>query len=307
VKTFTDCEPLLRYSLSGPTMGSRFTAVFFAAAGLDTRPIQAELQAAVDRVDAQMSTWKPDSTLMQLNRAPLGEWFELPDELYQVLLAGLHVGSLSHGAFDIALGAQVSAWGFGPAPAGASATPRCTAATALTLDTERRAVRKEAEVSLDLNGIAKGFGVDELARCLERHGIQRYLVGIDGELRARGEKPDGAWRVALEKPEYGRREVFASLELADTAIATSGDYRHWRERDGQRYSHTLDPRSGAPLHNGIASVTVLAGSCLYADAWATALMVLGVERGARLAREQGLGAVFLVREGEHIREVTVGI
>ena len=180
MKTFTDCEPLLRYSLSGPTMGSRFTAVFFAAAGLDTRPIQAELQAAVERVDAQMSTWKPDSTLMRLNRTPLGEWFELPDQLYQVLLAGLHVGSLSHGAFDIALGAQVSAWGFGPAPAGASATPRCTAATALTLDTERRAVRKEAEVSLDLNGIAKGFGVDELARCLEHHGIQRYLVGIDG-------------------------------------------------------------------------------------------------------------------------------
>lgn len=307
MKTFTDCEPLLRYSLSGPTMGSRFTAVFFAAAGLDTRPIQAELQAAVDRVDAQMSTWKPDSTLMQLNRTPLGEWFELPDQLYQVLLAGLHVGSLSHGAFDIALGAQVGAWGFGPAPAGASAAPRCTAATALTLDTERRAVRKEAEVSLDLNGIAKGFGVDQLARCLEHHGIQRYLVGIDGELRARGEKPDGAWRVALEKPEYGRREVFASLELADTAIATSGDYRHWRERDGQRYSHTLDPHSGAPLHNGIASVTVLAGSCLYADAWATALMVLGVERGARLAREQGLGAVFLLREGERIREFTVGL
>ncbi|MNC39151.1 Thiamine biosynthesis lipoprotein ApbE precursor [compost metagenome] len=132
-------------------------------------------------------------------------------------------------------------------------------------------------------------------------------MAIDGELRARGEKPDGAWRVALEKPAYGRREVFASLELADTAIATSGDYRHWRERDGQRYSHTLDPHSGAPLHNGIASVTVLTGSCLYADAWATALMVLGVERGARLAQEQGLGAVFLVREGEHIREVTVGI
>lgn len=223
------------------------------------------------------------------------------------MLAGLHVGSLSQGAFDIALGEQVSAWGFGPAPAEQADKAHCPAATALTLDPERRAVRKEAAVSLDLNGIAKGFGVDELARCLERHGIQHYLVGIDGELRARGEKPDGAWRVALEKPEYGRREPFAALELADTAIATSGDYRHWRERDGQRYSHTLDPHSGTPLHNGIASVTVLTGSCLYADAWATALMVLGVERGARLAREQGLGAVFLVRDGEDIREITVGL
>lgn len=307
MKTFTECEPLQRYSLSGPTMGSRFSAVFYATAGLDTRPIQAELQAAVDRVDGQMSTWNPDSTLMRLNRAPLGEWFALPDLLYQVLLAALHVGRLSHGAFDIALGAQVSAWGFGPAPVGACEAPRYTAAAALTLDPERRALRKQAAVSLDLNAIAKGFGVDELGRCLERHGIQRYLVGIDGELRARGEKPDGAWRVAMERPEYGRREPFAALELADTAIATSGDYRHWRERDGQRYSHTLDPHSGAPLHNGIASVTVLAASCLYADAWATALMVLGVEQGTRLAREQGLGAVFLLRDGEQIREVTVGI
>lgn len=307
MKTFTECAPLQRYSLSGPTMGSRFSAVFFAAAGLDSQAIQTELQAAVDRVDGQMSTWQPDSTLMRLNRAPLGQWFDLPDQLYQVLLAGLHVGSLSHGAFDIALGAQVGAWGFGPRPANPTGKAHCPATTALSLDPERRAVRKEAAVSLDLNGIAKGFGVDQLARCLERQGIQRYLVGIDGELRARGEKPDGPWRVALEKPAYGRRELFASLELADTAIATSGDYRHWRERDGQRYSHTLDPHSGAPLHNGIASVSVLAGSCLYADAWATALMVLGVERGARLAQEQGLGAVFLLRDGAQIREVTVGL
>jgi thiamine biosynthesis lipoprotein len=244
---------------------------------------------------------------MRLNRAPLGEWFALPEELYQVLLAALHVGALSRGAFDIGLGAQVSAWGFGPALADAPAAPRCPAATALTLDRERRAVRKEAPVSLDLNAIAKGFGVDELARCLESQGIRNYLVGIDGELRARGAKPDAPWRVALERPDYERREVFGTLELADTAIATSGDYRHWREQDGRRYSHTLDPRSGEPLHNGIASVSVLAGSCLYADAWATALMVLGVERGARLAREQGLAAIFLVREGESFREVTVGL
>lgn len=297
----------LRYSLNGPTMGSRFSAVFYAAPGLDSRTLQERLQATVDRIDAQMSTWNADSTLMRLNRAPLGQWFALPEELYQVLLAALHVGALSGGAFDIALGAQVNAWGFGPAPAGAFDAPRCPAGSALSLDRQRRAVRKEAEVSLDLNAIAKGFGVDELARCLEREGIRDYLVGIDGELRGRGDKPDGSWRVALERPEYGRREVFAILELADTAIATSGDYRHWREQGGQRYSHTLDPCSGAPLHNGIASVSVLTGSCMYADAWATALMVLGVERGVRLAREQGLAAIFLVRQGSSFDEITVGL
>lgn len=300
-------ESRVRYSLGGPSMGSRFSAVLYAAPGLDDQALQARLQAAVERVEAQMSTWREDSTLMQLNRAPLGAWFALPEELYRVLLAALHVGALSRGAFDIALGERVGAWGFGPRAGTASSTAHCPANVALTLDRERRAVRKEAAVSLDLNAIAKGFGVDELARCLASQGIHDYLVGIDGELRACGEKPDGPWRVALERPEYGRREPFATLELADTAIATSGDYRHWRERDGRRYSHTLDPRSGTPLDNGIASVSVLAGSCLYADAWATALLVLGVERGVRLAREQGLAAIFLVREGEDFREVTVGL
>ena len=129
MKTCTESNARVRYSLSGPTMGSRFSAVFCAAAGLDTQPVQAELQAAVDRVDAQMSTWKSDSTLMRLNRAPVGQWFDLPDELYQVLLAGLHVGSLSHGAFDIALGAQVSAWGFGPSTSSPPTAPSPCAVT----------------------------------------------------------------------------------------------------------------------------------------------------------------------------------
>ena len=169
-------------------------------------------------------------------------------------------------------------------------------------------MRKRAAISLDLNGIAKGFAVDQLARCLEQHGIHAYLVGIDGEMRAAGRKADGsAWLVALEKPLKGRREVLGALELHDTAIATSGDYRHWRERDGSVHSHTMDPHSGVPLVSTLTSVSVICTSCMYADAWATALLVLGVERGSQLAKAQGLSAIFVLREGDELREITVGL
>ena len=134
-----------------------------------------------------------------------------------------------------------------------------------------------------------------------------FLVGIDGEMRAAGRKADGsAWLVALEKPLKGRREVLGALELYDSSIATSGDYRHWRERDGREYSHTINPRSGEPWLSALTSVSVPCTSCMYADAWATALLVLGVERGTALAKAHGLSVIFMLREGDALREITVG-
>ncbi|MBT9530934.1 MAG: FAD:protein FMN transferase, partial [Pseudomonas sp.] len=214
----TETQPLQRYSLSGATMGTRYSAVFYAAGEIDQAAIQADLQQAVERVDQQMSTWNPASALMQLNAAPLEQWLSLPDELLWVLTTALRIGEESAGAFEIGVGALVSACGFGPQPA-AEHLPACqpSARAALELDVAQRAVRKRAAISLDLNGIAKGFAVDQLARCLEQHGIHAYLVGIDGEMRAAGRKADGsAWLVALEKPLKGRREVLGALELHDT-------------------------------------------------------------------------------------------
>ena len=304
----TETLPLQRYSLSGATMGTRYSAVFYAAGEIDQAAIQADLQQVVERVDQQMSTWNPASALMQLNAAPLEQWLSLPDELLWVLTTALRIGEESAGAFEIGVGALVSACGFGPQPAAEHLPARQPSArVALELDVARRAVRKRAAISLDLNGIAKGFAVDQLARCLQKHGVHDFLVGIDGEMRAAGHKPDGsAWAVALEKPLRGRREVLGALELTDASIATSGDYRHWRERDGTSFSHTMDPHSGAPLVSTLTSVSVICTSCMYADAWATALLVLGVEAGSRVARERGLSAIFVVREGDALREVLVG-
>lgn len=301
-----------RIALSGPTMGTGWSALFFAEPDFDPAPIRAALQAAVDEVDGQMSTWNAGSDLMRLNAAPVGEWLVVPAQLNAVLRLGLEIGHASGGAFDIGMGDAVTAWGFGPgntAPdriRAAMKNPRCPAHELLEMDGAR--VRKAAPVALDLNGIAKGYGVDRLAEILRDHGIADALVGIDGEMRAMGLRPDGAaWAIAVEAPDAERRTPHSILALQDAAVATSGDYRHWIEVQGRRLSHTMDPRRGAPLIASPASVTVVARSCAEADGWATALMVLGPERGAALARRTGLDALFLLRDaGSSTRSVGVG-
>lgn len=291
----------VRHALNGPTMGTRWSAVFFSAPGLDVAPIQAALQAAVNEVDAQMSTWQTDSNLMRLNRAPVNTLVEVPAHLAHVLSLGLAIGRASGGAFDIGMGDAVQAWGFGPQDANvdrirnAMAAPRRPAHELLQITGDL--VRKQDAITLDLNGIAKGYGVDRLAETLRTCGIASGLVGIDGEMRTMGLRPDGtAWAVAVEAPDTERRAPHSVLALQDAAVATSGDYRHWVTVQGRRMSHTMDPRRGAPLLSSPASVTVVAPTCAEADAWATALMVLGPEAGTALADRQGLSALFLMRD-----------
>ncbi len=292
---------VVRHALNGPTMGTRWSALFFAASGFDPGPLQAALQAAVAAVDAQMSTWNPDSDLMRLNAAPVGSWTAVPPDLARVLVLGLRIGRASGGAFDIGQGAAVRAWGFGPAPADPQAiraameAPHRPAFELLQIDGTR--VRKTAPLTLDLNGIAKGHGTDRLAEVMQDHGITQALVGIDGEMRALGLRPDGQpWTIAVEAPDPDRRAPQSILSLQDAAVATSGDYRHWVTVQGRRLSHTMDPGRGAPLLASPASVTVIAPTCAEADAWATALMVAGGEAGSQMARQAGLDALFLVRD-----------
>ncbi|AIS13693.1 thiamine biosynthesis protein ApbE [Pseudomonas chlororaphis subsp. aurantiaca] len=314
MKTSTETAGLQRYSLNGPTMGSRYTALFYAAPGFATRDIADRLAQAVERVEQQMSSWNPTSDLNRLNSAPRHHWVSVPRELMNVITTALRVSEQSAGAFEIAVGELVQGWGFGPTartldqPALAELGRQrlAPASYGLELQPRRHRLRKRAKLRLDLNGIAKGFGVDELARALEASGIRDYLVGIDGEMRARGSKPAGQpWTVALEKPLRGVRQVMGVMELGNAAIATSGDYRRWVEIAGQSYAHTLDPATGAPLDNRLASVSVVAANCMLADAWATALLVLGEVEGPRLAQERGMDALFVIRDGAQLREVSI--
>lgn len=304
---------LVRHKLNGAVMGTRWSAVFYATEGMEVAPVQAALTAVLAEIDAQMSTWKPQSDLMRLNAAEVGIWVAVPDALIEVLRLGLAIGQASGGAFDIGLGDAVQAWGFGPAAPdrsailSAMAKPRRPTLEVLQLDVDACRVLKTAAITLDLNGIAKGYAVDRMTEVLAGFGIGSALAGLDGELRATGLQPDGrAWSVAVERPDYAVRAGQSVIELHDAAVATSGDYRHWVDVGGKRLSHTMDRVRGAPLDGGPASVTVMAQSCAEADGWATALMVLGGDEGPRVAAQFGLSALFLTREGAGFHQTGVG-
>ncbi len=310
----TTNSTLERHTLNGETMGTRYSAIFFASKYINRDVISAALFAAVDLVDRQMSTWKPNSDLNLLNAAPINQWHQVPTELLFVLNTALSVGNQSRGAFDIGVGDLVSAWGFGAEASkpieqqirNFEQRERQTANDILEIDLVQQRVRKKEVIKLDLSGIAKGYGVDALALCLEGFGINHYLVGIDGEMRAKGNKPDGqAWAVAIEKPVRHLREVMGVMELVDASIATSGDYRHWIEVGDHHYAHTIDPESGRPVTNKLASVTVIMSSCMLADAWATALMVMGESAAKELVQQLGMTALLVSREEDTFKEVSI--
>lgn len=296
-----------RVALSGPTMGTRWSAVCYLAHPADAAAAEALLAEAVARVDEQMSTWKPHSALMQLNRTPPGDWLAVPDELLHVLAVGLEIGVASAGLFDMAVLPQVEAWGFGPSGQPAALPPPVRpVGVPIELDGGGR-VRRVLDVGLDLSGIAKGFAVDLMARNLEQSGVSNFLVAIDGELQAAGRHADGRpWQVGLEAPDVESRQVLAAIALEDSSLATSGDYRHRRRHGAGWISHTMDPRTGRPAMSPLASVTVRTNDCIAADAWATALLVAGEVDGPALAEARKLDAVFLLRDQGTIRVLGTG-
>lgn len=285
--------------LAGPTMGTEWSVLMDGPAP-DT--LETALQNAVNDVDMQMSTWKPNSDLMRLNAAPVGDWVNLPAQLLRVLAAGLEISRATDNAFEMNIGDAVRAWGFGAdqidlvAIRTASTSPRARATETLHLDSQNARAKKTAPLALDLSGIAKGFGVDRLAEVLTHFGVAHALCTIDGEVRALGTQAAGMpWPVAIERPDMSHHHSIITLDGG--AIATSGDYRHFVTVKGHRLSHTIDPRRGAPLVGAPASVSVMAQTCMRADAMATALTVMGITVGLEYARKNRISALFLIREG----------
>ena len=212
---------------------------------------------------------------------------------------------MSDGAFDVSVGALVRAWGFGPAPAGGvPGDGEVEAALARTgfrhLELDGSRLRKTLDVSVDLSALAKGFGVDAVAETVAEQGCTDYLVEIGGEVRVRGNRPEGRpWRLGIESPNGEQtRTAHRVLALTNGAIATSGDYRNFFERDGQRYTHTIDPRVGRPVTHDLASASVVHASAMWADGYATLIAVLGPEAGLAFADSNDLAAYLLVRTGD---------
>lgn len=306
-------------SLAGATMGTTWSVRAYCAPTRSVHALHAIAQRALDEVVAQMSPWVEGSDLVRYNRAPPGSVQALPDAFAEVLRCALDIAARSDGAFDPALGALVDAWGFGPsAPLqripddgmlASLRAPRTVALSSLLEDDPPR-LRQPGGVALDFCAIAKGHGADLVARRLRDAGVPSALVEVGGELSGYGRKPDGTpWRVVVEgcaeesEPLPGiEPPPLRTVELDGLAIATSGDRWHAFEHEGRRLSHTLDPRTGRPVHDAPVAVSVIAASAMEADAWATALTVMGAVAGLAFAEQHGLAARFLVREGLRLVE-----
>ncbi|MGW8204226.1 FAD:protein FMN transferase [Sphingomonas bisphenolicum] len=254
---------------------------------------ESAIEAVLARVIDQMSNWETDSAISRFNRLAVGEWMRLPADMLTVLRAGLDMARLSGGAFDPAIGRLVDRWGFGP---GVQRGPAAAVAASWTcIEVEDDRARRLADVALDFSGIAKGFAVDAAAAQLRAMGVANFLIEIGGELRGKGVKPDiQPWWVDVEAPPDLAVPTLR-IALCGLSVATSGDYRRFRIEDGARLSHSIDPATGAPIAAGVASVTVLHDSAMLADAWATAITVMGPDRGMALATRHDLAAQLVLR------------
>lgn len=281
----------------GPTMGTNWSARTVDPPA----DVDGIITAVLARVIAQMSNWEADSTVSRFNRLPAGQWMTLPKDMLTVLNAALDMARLSGGAFDPAIGHWVNKWGIGPVTGNIGADVGLPSPwTCIQVESDR--ARRTADVALDLSGIAKGFAVDAVASALRAAGAANFLVEIGGELRGDGIKPDiQPWWVDVESPP-GLVVPVLRVALSGLAIATSGDYRRFRRIDGRRLSHSIDPATASPIEEGVASVTVLHDSAMMADAWATAITVMGPEAGMTLATRHDLAARLVLRTAEGARE-----
>ncbi len=308
------------FDAAGSTMGTSWSARAVLAPGQQaagSAAIGANLQRQLDIVVAQMSHWEPDSDLSRFNSAVAGSWRHLPSAFYKVLNYALQVAEDSGGAYDPCAGALVNCWGFGarqrydevgfyaPAESAIAAIMARRDRLRIKLDPVARKVLQPGGVEIDLSSVAKGYAVDQLAHNLELNGIHHYLVEVGGELRGAGVKPDGQpWWVTLEGVPDAGEQGSTVVALHGMAVATSGDYRRHYLHRGARASHTLDPRTGYPIQNNVASVTVLHAECMAADALSTALTALGADAGLRFAEAHQLAARFLLRGPDGLEEVS---
>lgn len=280
----------------------------------ESRELEEGFLAELEEVDQAMSTYRDDAELIAFNEAPLEEWQPLSNELIEVLAISQSVAEASHGAFDITVGDLVNLWSFGPG-ARPEEVPSDDALAeqlaqvgfdAVEVDTQNMQARRTRDVFVDLSAVAKGHATDQVAAYLDQQGMEHYLVNLGGDLIARGLRDEDAqtpWRIGIEVPEDGQQRAQHIIPLASMSVATSGDYRHYFDVDGERFSHTIDPRTGRPVTHQVASASVFHPSNAWADAWATALLVVGEQEAMQMAIDNNLKALLLVREGERWRSI----
>jgi thiamine biosynthesis lipoprotein len=313
-------KPTNLMEIHGSTMGTTYMVKIvkpddkkFSSGDELTQRVTADIENLLKKVNRQMSTWIEDSEISRFNRYKESQWFEVSPETVLVIAEALRVSKESNGAFDITVGPLVNLWGFGP-PGTTGQIPgeeqikkvmEEIGYRKLSVRLSPPALKKEEPgIYCDLSAIAKGFGVDQVAEYLDSRGFSHYLVEIGGEVRAKGFNHENQiWRVAIASPDpYGGSPYRKIIGLKDASMATSGDYFNYFEKDGVRYSHTIDPSTGRPITHKLASVTVIHESCMTADAMATAINVLGPGKGYELAIKENLPVFMIIRGPKGFQE-----
>ena len=317
--------------LGGSTMGTTYSVIVPELAVSHQKSLKRRVDLTLAKINSALSTYQSDSSIADFNASVSTDWMVVPGEFAVVADAAIQIAADSGGAFDPTIAPLVELWGFGPEalstespasptsalPTLASPTPALPDASEISLllqqsgyqflqaDLASSSIRKtKAALQLDLNAVAKGFAVDQLAQAVAEFGYVNYLIEIGGELRVSGRNAKGEpWRIGIDHPR-GDADGISGLTLSDGGVATSGDYRNAFVRDDVRYSHIIDPRNGYPVSHSLASVTVVAQTAMLADAWATALMVLGPSEGLKVAEQQGLASYFILRNGQDFDTVS---
>jgi len=296
------------YVLTGKAQGTTFQIKYHGDMASD---YSEEVQEVLEAVDVSLNLWREDSFISKVNAAKDSVNVIPNDDRYFAELTDMskQVHHKTRGAFNPSVYPLVKAWGFGAISPDSDTIPDVKGILAeyaiegfpviIAAIGPDEALMKPPNMELDFNAIAQGYTVDLICRLLEEKGVEDYLVEVGGELRAGGVREDGSsWVIAVEKPEDGARSVLESFELNDAAMATSGNYRKYVVREGKRYSHTIDPISGYPVSHTLLSATVITSTCALADAYATSLMVMGVDQGLEFARTQDLEVLLVYSVGE---------
>lgn len=308
--------------ISGKTMGTQYSVKWLTDKPEESEQLKSVIHSHIEKrlaqINSAMSTYDPASEISVFNKQNVDVAYKISKDFFQTLSIAHQVSEHTQGAFDVTVSPLINLWGFGhkgsvsnkPSASQIQEAKAQTGYEKLALIKNKQRIKKLAPITLNLSAIAKGYAVDALATTLENYKIYNYFIEIGGEVVSKGTKANGdTWKVGIEKPIASTRAIQEVLNVSNAALATSGDYRNYFEENGVRYSHTIDPSTGSPITHKLAAVSVLRATCAEADAYATALMVMGDEKGVAFAKTNSIDALFLIKSESAesgFTEVTTG-
>ncbi len=308
----TPADPIQRFS--GPAQGSTYNISYWSEQEISARELQQQIVAELDRIDLVMSNYRPDSVIEQFNATQQTAAQQVGPELVALIEDARTVNVASQGCYDLTVKPLFELWGFKadqfnqPTAEQITQTMQLVGMDKISTSAEGGMSKAVAQMRVDVSSIAQGYTVRQLAAIMEKAGVTDYLVEVGGELQVRGKKPAGQpWKVAIEKPLPGDQRLQKIIEVQQDeplAIMTSGTYRHYFDANGQRFSHVLDARAGAPVRHNTVSTTVLVDNATFGDAWSTAMLCLGTADGLKVADQLGLKVLFIDQEGDSLVETS---